>query len=291
MINKADKYYIDNLKQILLEDNKDENPRPVWSDGTPAHSYFITHVFEKYDISKGEFPIPTLRNTAVKTGLREILWIYQKQTNCLKTARDMNINWWDNWNIGNDTIGVRYGATIANYNLMDKLLTGLMEDPFSRRHIISLWQEEDFEIDVKGLKPCAFMTQWSIKLNKDGDYVIDMILTQRSSDFVMAGGINKMQYVGLMMMVVGHLNHHSKLNNNINKYKIGTFSHIVTNLHVYDRHLPAVYELLERKPVEDFKFNMCLSKDKDFYDYTIDDFIIEQSHKINKISSDLPIAI
>ena len=112
---KADKYYIENLKDILDNGSWDENPRPKWSDGTPAHSKFITQVLEKYDISKGEFPITTLRNTAIKTGIREILWIYQKQSNCLKVAREMGINWWEEWNIGDDTIGQRYGATIRTY--------------------------------------------------------------------------------------------------------------------------------------------------------------------------------
>ena len=78
---KADKYYIDNLNRIVLEDGDgtwDENPRPKYIDGQPGHSKFVTQIFEEYDLSKGEFPITTLRNTAIKTGIREILWIYQK---------------------------------------------------------------------------------------------------------------------------------------------------------------------------------------------------------------------
>ena len=69
-MNKADKYYIQNLKNIIWEGSWDENPRPKYSDGTPAHSMFITQVFEEYDIAKGEFPITTLRNTAIKTGIK-----------------------------------------------------------------------------------------------------------------------------------------------------------------------------------------------------------------------------
>ena len=122
---KADWYYIQNLRKILKEGSWDENPRPKWADGTPANSKFITGVFEEYDISKGEFPITTLRNTAIKTGIREILWIYQKQSNSLVEAREMGINWWDEWNVGNDTIGQRYGATVKRYKLMDNLLDGL----------------------------------------------------------------------------------------------------------------------------------------------------------------------
>ena len=103
-MNKADKYYIQNIQKIMSEGSWDESPRPKYSDGTPAHSRFITQVFEEYDISKGEFPITTLRNTAIKIGIKEILWIYQKQTSSLEVAREMGINWWDEWNIGGDSI-------------------------------------------------------------------------------------------------------------------------------------------------------------------------------------------
>jgi thymidylate synthase len=114
-MNKADRYYLTNLDKIVNEGCWDENPRPKWSDGTPAYSKFITQVFETYDISKGEFPIPTLRNTAIKTGIKEIFWIYQKQSNKLSDAHELGINWWDNFDIGDTTIGMRYGLCVEKW--------------------------------------------------------------------------------------------------------------------------------------------------------------------------------
>ena len=119
-MNKADLYYKKNLKKILLKGSKDENPRPKYKDGTPAHCFFITQVFEEYNIKKGEFPLTTLRNTAIKTGIEEILWIYQDQDSSLETAQKRGINWWNEWNIGDGTIGQRYGATIKKWDLMNK---------------------------------------------------------------------------------------------------------------------------------------------------------------------------
>ena len=119
-MNKADKYYIENLNKIKNDGCWDENPRPKYKDGVSANSKFITQVFEEYDISKGEFPIPTLRNTAIKTGIKEIFWIYQKQTSSLEVAHNLGINWWDSWNTGNNSIGNRYGDTISQYDLMNK---------------------------------------------------------------------------------------------------------------------------------------------------------------------------
>jgi thymidylate synthase len=261
----------------MNEGSWDENPRPKYVDGVPAKSKFITGVYEEYDISKGEFPIPTLRNTAIKTGIKEVLWIYQKQTSSLKVAREMGINWWEEWNIGDDTIGQRYGATIAKYDLMNKLLNGLMDDPFGRRHIISMFQYQDLN-ETKGLYPCAYETLWSVR--RDGeDLILDMTLIQRSSDYIVANHINKTQYTALLMMVAGHC-----------RYKVGKFKHLVQNLHIYDRHFDAVNELLSKDPL-DIQPKLVLKENKNFYDYTIYDFEIVGVEGITKIKSKLELAI
>ena len=277
-MNKADKYYIQNLSKIMSEGSWDENPRPKYSDGTPSHSRFITQVFEEYDISKGEFPITTLRNTVIKTGIKEILWIYQKQTSSLEVARELGINWWEEWNIGDNSIGQRYGATIKRYDLMNKLLDGLVNDPFGRRHIISMYQYVDLE-ETNGLFPCAYETIWSVRKVGE-DKVLDMTLIQRSNDYLVAGYINKVQYLALQMMVAGHCG-----------YKVGKFCHLVQNLHIYDRHFDGVSELLDRTPLETDLPYIELMENKNFYDYTINDFKIYNVDKITKLSSELELAI
>jgi thymidylate synthase len=277
-MNKADKYYIQNLSKIMSEGSWDENPRPKYSDGTPAHSKFITQVFEEYDISKGEFPITTLRNTAIKTGIKEILWIYQKQSSSLDVAREMGINWWDEWDIGDGSIGQRYGRTINRYQLMDKLLVGLFDDPFGRRHIINMYQYSDLQ-ETPGLYPCAYETIWSVRKVGE-DKVLDMTLIQRSNDYLVASYINKVQYLALQMMVAGHCG-----------YKVGKFCHLVQNLHIYDRHFDAVTELINRTPLETDLPYIELLENKNFYDYTIDDFKVHNVDKIMKINSKLELAI
>lgn len=277
-MNKADKYYIQNIQKIMEEGSWDENPRPKYPDGISANSKFITGVFEEYDISKDEFPIPTLRNTAIKTGIKEILWIYQKQTSSLDVAREMGINWWDEWNIGDDTIGQRYGETIKRYDLMNKLLDGLVSDPFGRRHIINMYQYSDLQ-ETTGLHPCAYETIWSVRRN-NGELILDMTLIQRSSDFLIAGFINKIQYLALQMMVAGHCG-----------YKVGKFCHLVQNLHIYDRHFDAANELLNREPFENGYPYIELIENKNFYDYTIEDFKIYNTENIKKLSNKIELAI
>jgi thymidylate synthase len=277
-MNKADKYYIDNLNKIISEGSWDENPRPKYKDGTPAYSKFITQVFEEYDISKGEFPITTLRNTAIKTGIREIFWIYQKQTPSLNIAHELGIDWWDDWDVGDRTIGQRYGATIKKYNLIDDLLLGLVNNPFGRRHIINMFQYSDLK-ETEGLFPCAYETKFSVR-KIDDDMFLDMTLIQRSNDYLVAGYINKIQYVAFQMMIAGHCG-----------YKVGKFCHLVQNLHIYDRHFGAVDELLSRKPITKNLPYIELVENKNFYDYTIDDFKIYNLSGIKKIESPLELAI
>jgi thymidylate synthase len=277
-MNKADKYYIDNIQKTMSEGSWDENPRAKYKDGVLAHSKFITQVFEEYDISKGEFPIITLRNTAIKTGIKEIFWIYQKQTSSLQVAREMGINWWDEWDIGNNTIGQRYGATINKYHLMDYLLSGLIDEPFSRRHIINMYQYDDL-YETKGLFPCAYETLFSVR-KVDSNLILDMTLIQRSSDYLVANTINKVQYLALQMMVAGHCN-----------YKIGKFCHLVQNLHIYDRHFDAAIEVINRHPFEENYPYIELIGNKNFYDYTIDDFKVCNIDDIKKITSELELAI
>lgn len=276
-MNRADNYYIQNIQKIMSEGSWDENPRPKYDDGTPANSRFITQVFEEYDISKGEYPIPTLRNTAIKTGIKEILWIYQKQTSSLEVAREMGINWWNEWDIGDDTIGQRYGRTIAKYSLMDGLIGRLIKDPFSRRHIINMYQYSDLQ-ETNGLYPCAYETLWSVRKGDDG-LILDMTLIQRSSDYIVANHINKTQYTALLMMVAKHCN-----------YKVGKFCHLVQNLHIYDRHFDAALELLKKEPL-DIQPKLILKENKNFYEYNIDDFEIVGTEGITKINSKLELAI
>lgn len=265
-MTKADIYMKRDLQNILDHGYKDENPRPHYKDGTPAHTYSVNHVMRQYDLSKGEFPICTLRPQAWKTGIREILTIYQKPTNDLAQMREMGVTWWDDWDIGNGTIGQRYGATVSRYDLINNLINDIRTDPYGRRKIVNLWQESDLR-ETAGLAPCAFLTIWNVR----EDY-LDMCMVQRSGDMLTAsgaGGINEIQYAALLMMIARHTG-----------YEPGVFTHFVANEQIYDRHFEAANEMRKRaiaveenKLLLDIRPFLWLRRDrKDFYEMTIDDF-------------------
>ena len=264
-MTQADKQYNELVKNILENGVLDENPRPVYKDGTSAHSRFITDIYSKY--SENITPIISIRPIAWRTGIREILTIYQKQTNNIREMEDMGVGWWSDWTVNPDdvpelhNIGLRYGATVKKWNLMNKLLDGLVNEPFSRRHIINLYQESDLQ-ETDGLHPCAFLTEWSCRRAKDGKMYLDMSLTQRSSDFGTAYSINQIQYKALQMMVACHCG-----------YEVGTFSHHVMNLHIYDRHEEQLKILRDTVGQENEpELILVLPKNTNFYDINVDDF-------------------
>lgn len=231
-MTKADRYLVDDIHNILDNGYKDENPRPKYEDGTPAHTISVNHVMRKYDLSAGEFPICTLRHQAWKTGIREIFTIYQKPTNVLSDMKEMGVTWWDPWDIGDGTIGQRYGATVKRYDLINNLIDDIKKDPYARRKVVSLWQETDLR-ETAGLAPCAFLTIWNVR----GEY-LDMVLVQRSGDMLTAsgaGGINEIQYAALLMMIA-----------RVCGLKEGVFTHFVANEQIYDRHMENADEMLRR---------------------------------------------
>ena len=268
-MTKADFFMEDMICRIQKEGFKDINPRPHYADGTPAHTISVNHTFRSYDLAHGDFPICTLRPQAWKTGIREIFTIYQKPTNDIATMHDMGVTWWDEWDIGDGTIGQRYGATVSRYDLINNLIKDIENDPYGRRKIVSLWQEQDLH-ETPGLAPCAFLTIWNVR----GKY-LDMLLVQRSGDMLTAsgpGGINEIQYAALLMMIARHTG-----------YEPGVFSHMVANEQIYDRHMDAANEMLRRyeelrEQYEDKLIltsapHLELNPDKtNFYDMTIDDF-------------------
>lgn len=271
-MTKADKYMQDLIPEIMENGYLDENPRPKYSDGVPAHTLSINHTFRTYDLSKGEFPICTLRPIAWKTGIKEIFTIYQKPTNKISEMEDMGVTWWKDWDIGDGTIGQRYGATVKRYDLVNKLIDDIKNDPYGRRKIISLWQENDLR-ETEGLPPCAFLTIWNVR----GSY-LDMILVQRSGDMLTAsgpGGINETQYAAFLMMIARHCS-----------YKPGKFSHVVANEQIYDRHFDEGKEMMRRakeklinESVNGNDINNPMLKINpdatDFFKMTIDDFTME----------------
>ena len=236
-MTKADTIFKENIRKIMEEGVWSEQARPKYKDGRTANSKYITGAFMEFNLAKGEFPITTLRPIAIKSAIKEMLWIYQDQSNRLDVLEEKyNVHYWNDWEVGDSrTIGQRYGAVVKKHDITNKILKQLEANPWNRRNIISLWDYDAF-VETEGLLPCAFQTMFDVR-RVDGEIYLDATLTQRSNDMLVAHHINAMQYVALQMMIAKHFG-----------WKVGKFFYFINNLHIYDNQFEQAEELLRREP-------------------------------------------
>ena len=135
----ADHIFINMCKDIIENgtSTEGEKVRPKWEDGSFAYTIKRFGVVNRYDLRK-EFPAITLRKTALKSCMDEILWIYQKKS---ANIHDLNSHVWDEWADETGSIGKAYGYQIGvkskykegMFDQMDRVLYDLKNNPFSRR--------------------------------------------------------------------------------------------------------------------------------------------------------------
>jgi thymidylate synthase len=276
-LSYADEVFIKNCKDILENGFSTENEkvRPVWEDGTPAYTVKKFGVVNRYDLSK-EFPILTLRYTNWKAAIDEMLWIWQKKSN---RVEDLNSHIWDSWMGEDGTIGKAYGYQLGikneykegMFDQVDRVLYDLKNNPYSRRIMTNIYNFQD--LHEMNLYPCAYSMTFNVVDGK-----LNAILNQRSQDTLAANNWNVVQYSVLVHMFA-----------QVSGLEVGELVHVISDMHIYDRHIPLIKKLIEREPLPAPKFE--INKDiKNFYDFTIDDFnIVDYKHgeSIGKV----PIAI
>ncbi len=282
-MSKADQQFVSMCKNILDHGTttEGEKVRPHWEDGTPAYTIKNFGVTARYDLRE-EFPALTLRRTALKSAMDEVLWIYQRKSN---NVNDLNSHIWDKWADETGSIGNAYGYQIAqvthyadgDFDQMDRVLYDLKHTPFSRRIITNMYNVHD--LPEMHLYPCAYNVTYNVTQDPDEDrLVLNMVLMQRSQDILAANNWNVCQYAILLMMVaqsVGMI--------------AGELLHVIVDAHIYDRHVDIVRELIERPQYPAPK--VSLNPDvKDFYDFTTDDLIVEDYQHGPQVKN-IPIAV
>ncbi len=273
----ADQIFIDTCRNILDNGISDENldVRPKWLDGTPAHTIKKFCIVNRYDLSK-EFPIITLRRTAFKSAIDEILWIWQKKSN---NVHDLNSHIWDSWADETGSIGKAYGYQLGKksiypegeFDQVDRVLFDLKHNPQSRRILTNIYNFED--LHEMHLYPCAYSMTFNVTGNK-----LNGILNQRSQDTLTANNWNVVQYAVLLHMFA-----------QVSNLEAGEFVHVISDAHIYDRHIPIVEEILKNPqyPAPIFKMNKDV---KNFYDFTVDDFELE-GYQYTKLDKKIEVAI
>jgi thymidylate synthase len=261
-VSRADEIFIANCRQILEHgfSTEQEKVRPHWEDGTPAYTVKTFGIVNRYDLSR-EFPLLTLRFTNWKAAIDEILWIWQKKSN---NIHDLNSKIWDSWADENGSIGKAYGYQLGvkyrfqqgEMDQVDNVLWQLKNTPASRRIMTNIYTFAD--LPEMGLEPCAYSMTFNVTGNR-----LNAILNQRSQDTLTANNWNVVQYSALLMMFA-----------QASGLVPGELVHVISDMHIYDRHIPMVKELLTRKslPAPKVRLNPDV---KDFYAFTVEDFIVE----------------
>ena len=279
----ADKVFIDMCRDII--DNgtstEGEKVRPVWEDGTSAYTIKKFGVINRYDLSK-EFPALTLRRTAIKSCVDEMLWIWQKKSN---NVHELKSHIWDSWADETGSIGKAYGYQMGvkhqyKEGLMDqtdRVIYDLKNNPYSRRIMTNIYVHQD--LHEMNLYPCAYSMTFNVTKEKDSDVLtLNGILNQRSQDVLTANNWNVCQYAVLLHMLA-----------QVCGMKAGELVHVIADAHIYDRHIPMVEELIKREPypAPDFWLNPEV---KDFYEFTPDDVRLD-NYQTHPQMKDIPVAV
>jgi thymidylate synthase len=261
-MSKADTIFVAMCEDILANgiSSQGENVRARWEDGTPAHTVKKFGIINRYDLAE-EFPIITLRPTNLKAAIDELLWIWQKKSN---NINQLNSHIWDSWADNSGSIGKAYGYQLAvkhkypegEFDQVDRVLYDLKHNPYSRRIMVNMYNHDD--LHEMHLYPCAYSMTFNVTGRK-----LNAILNQRSQDTLVANNWNVCQYAILVHMLA-----------QVSSLEAGELIHVIADAHIYDRHMPLVAELIQRKPHPAPKL-LINPKIKDFYDFKVDDFILE----------------
>ena len=276
-MSKADEIFVKNMKDILENgySDKDLQVRPHWEDGTPAHTIKKFGIVNEYDLQE-ELPILTIRRTAFKSCLDEILWIWQKKSN---NIHDLNSHIWDSWADETGSIGKAYGYQLAKkaiypegeFDQVDRVLYDLKHNPQSRRIMTNIYNFED--LHEMNLYPCAY----SMTFNVSGD-TLNGILNQRSNDMLTANNWNVLQYALLLMMFA-----------QVSGLKAGKLIHVIADAHIYDRHVDLVKEVIAKPQHKAPKLKINPNV-KNFYDFKVEDFELID-YEYEKLDKKIPVAI
>ena len=276
-MSKADVLFVNMCQKILDEgfSTEGQNVRARWEDGTPAYTVKTFGVVNRYDLQE-EFPALTLRRTAIKSAMDEVLWIWQRKSS---NIHDRKPHIWDEWADEDGSIGKAYGYQMqkkykfaqGEMDQVDNVLWQLKNQPQSRRILTNIYNFED--LSEMNLEPCAY----SMTFNVTGDR-LNAILNQRSQDILAANNWNVVQYALLVMMFA-----------QVSGLKPGELVHVISDAHIYNKHLPIVAELIKRPQYPAPK--VTLNPDiKDFYDFTMNDVIVENYQHGPQVEN-IPIAV
>lgn len=237
------KTYLGALHDVL-------NNGTVREDRTGTGTIGLFGMQQRYDLTKG-FPAVTTKKLAFKACLSELLWFLEGSSDERRLAEilhgssgeDKRTIWTDNalapyWlpkaKYQGD-LGRVYGVQWRDFGGVDqllKLVEGIKQDPYGRRHIISAWNPA--ELDQMALPPCHCFAQFYVS----ADNKLSCQMYQRSCDMFLGVPFNVASYSLLTHMIA-----------QVCGLGVGEFVHVLGDAHIYLNHVEQVKEQLSREPL------------------------------------------
>ena len=259
------KQYLDLVKHVL-----EEGELKADRTGTGTKSVFGYQM--RFDLSKG-FPMVTTKKLHLKSIIYELLWFLKGDTN-IDYLKENGVNIWNAWADKNGDLGPVYGFQWRNWNndgidQIKILVKDLVNNPNSRRHLISAWNpsvlpdtSKSFETNVANgkaaLPPCHAFFQFHVINGK-----LSCQLYQRSADIFLGVPFNIASYSLLTLMIA-----------QVCDLEPGDFIHTFGDAHIYTNHFEQMKLQLTREPkkLPTIKIN---NEVKNIFDFKFEDFILE----------------
>lgn len=223
---KGVKMFEAEYKKLLMSiiENNDYRPNRT---GTNTYAVFGRSI--SIDLDEG-FPILTGKQIYPKNFIHEFIWFVSGNTN-INYLKNNSVNIWNKWADEKGDLGPTYGAQLRAFGgKKDQLMEtihNIKNDPYSRRHIITLWNPNDLE--KMALPPCHFAFQFWVKTT--GELNLNVIM--RSCD-AFVGLPYDIPFYALMLIAVA-----AETGLKPNKLLFN-----FTDLHIYENHMEGVLKYM-----------------------------------------------
>lgn len=312
----VDKLFLDMCTHILMYgiDQKPENVRPVWSDGTKATARYVLNYPIEVDNTK--LLLPTTKEFAKLAPIRELIqWMWIERSNRIADLRRINNSdktVWNQWVFpkGHElegTIGKAYGYQLGKvcrkfpkadidfmhlspqardrfindspngYVLLDQvdyLIQHLVHKTKKYSRRLIVTLNNIDDADFMFLEACVWATQWSV----DDDDKLHLKVFIRSNDIAVGNPFNMYQYEVLHYLMC-----------HITGLGLGSLNFDLTNAHIYHRHIPMLKDQLNQ-PQQD-EVTVTISPDlKYFFDFDAKKHLIFENLPTNVKKYDYEVA-
>jgi thymidylate synthase len=251
---RGERQYLDLLAEVLTHGEKRIDRTGVGTLGLFGRSL-------RFDLADG-FPLLTTKKVHFPSIVAELIWFLQGRTD-VAWLQAHGCTIWDEWADEEGDLGPVYGKQWRSWaapdgrviDQMALLVRGLIENPHSRRHVVSAWNPAD--VDAMALPPCHCLFQFHVARGR-----LSCQLYQRSADMFLGVPFNIASYALLTLMVA-----------QVTGLDPGEFVHVLGDAHLYLNHTDQAAAQLARAPRDPPRVR--LAPKTDLFAFAPEDVILE----------------